>query len=452
MSDILSIGKSAINSYQTALSAISENVANASTAGYTRRTVTIEQVQGTAGSSIYYNNYSGFAGSRVASIGRAYNQYQAADARAAASDAGSASAKLSWLTSAQTALGNDATGVGQSATAIFNAGDTLASNPNSTSSRQAFLNAIDQTASAFRTTAGNLATVSTGIANDATTTVQSVNAALAQLDKINVQLNGSQAGTEGQANLLDQRDQVLSTISSSLAIDVTFSDSGAATVGVANGGPTLVAADKSTGAGANLSLATDSSGRLSLSANGGGKSIAIAIAGGAIGGQISAAGTVADRRQSLDAQAAAFATQLNAWNANGTTAAGTAGTALLSGSSAATLTLATSDPTAIAAAASDGTANGNLLALSGLRTSTGVEAQWNAMITDQGQAVANATTESSAAAARSDAATTALAAGSGVDLDTEAAELIRYQQAYSGAAKVIQVARDTLQSILDVIN
>lgn len=451
MSDILSIGASAVRSYQTALSAISENVANASTAGYTRRTVTISQVQGGAGSSIYYNNYTGFAGSRVSSIGRAYNDYQAADARSAASDAGAASARLSWLTSAQTALGDDATGVGQSATAVFNAGDTLASNPNSTSSRQAFLNAIDQTASAFRTTAGNLATTSTGIANDATTTVQSVNAALDQLDKINVQLRGTQTGTEGQADLLDQRDQVLSTISGNLAIDVTFADNGSATVGVVNGGPTLVSADKSTGTGARLTLTTDATGRLSLGAVGSGATTAIVGAGGAIGGMIDSAGTVADRRQSLDTLAGDFATQLNGWNAGGTTAAGAAGTALLSGTSASTLTLATTDPAAIAAA-QGGAANGNLLALPDLRTSTGVEARWNAMVTGQGQLVSNATTASSAAAARSDAATTALAATSGVDLDTEAAELVRYQQAYSGAAKVIQVARDTLQSILDVIN
>ena len=450
MSDLLAIGASGVRSYQTALSAISENVANANTAGYTRRTVAIEQVQGSAGSSVYYNNYSGFAGSRVSSIGRAYNEYQAADARSAASDAGSASARLSWLTRAQTALGDDATGVGQSATAIFNAGDTLAANPDSTSGRQAFLNAIDQTASAFRTTAGDLATVSTGIAGNATSVVRSVNAALAQLDKINIQLRGTESGSEGQANLLDQRDQVLGTISGNLAIDVSYADNGSATVSVAGSGPTLVAADRSTGTGGRLTLATDADGRLTLGTIGNGTSTTIAAAGGAIGGLISTADTVADRRQSLDALAGDFATRLNAWQAGGTTAAGAAGAPLLAGTTAATLTLATGDPTTIAAAGG-GTANGNLLALSDLRTATGVEARWGAMVTDQGQRVADATTESSAAAARSDAATTALSASSGVDLDTEAAELIRYQQAYSGAAKVIQVARETLQSILDVI-
>ena len=39
---------------------------------------------------------------------------------------------------------------------------------------------------------------------------------------------------------------------------------------------------------------------------------------------------------------------------------------------------------------------------------------------------------------------------SGVDLDREAADLIRLQQAYEASARVIQVARETMQSILNI--
>jgi flagellar hook-associated protein 1 FlgK len=40
---------------------------------------------------------------------------------------------------------------------------------------------------------------------------------------------------------------------------------------------------------------------------------------------------------------------------------------------------------------------------------------------------------------------------SGVDLDHETADLVRFQQAYEGSARVIQVARETFQSILSAI-
>ena len=36
-------------------------------------------------------------------------------------------------------------------------------------------------------------------------------------------------------------------------------------------------------------------------------------------------------------------------------------------------------------------------------------------------------------------------------LDREAAELLRYQRAYDASARIIQVARETMQTILDVL-
>ena len=41
-------------------------------------------------------------------------------------------------------------------------------------------------------------------------------------------------------------------------------------------------------------------------------------------------------------------------------------------------------------------------------------------------------------------------AATGVNIDEEAVDLIRFQQAYQASTRVIQVARETLQSILDI--
>jgi flagellar hook-associated protein 1 FlgK len=46
-------------------------------------------------------------------------------------------------------------------------------------------------------------------------------------------------------------------------------------------------------------------------------------------------------------------------------------------------------------------------------------------------------------------ANTAMSNLSGVNLDEEAANLVRYQQAYQAAAKVISVANSLFQSLLD---
>jgi flagellar hook-associated protein 1 FlgK len=72
------------------------------------------------------------------------------------------------------------------------------------------------------------------------------------------------------------------------------------------------------------------------------------------------------------------------------------------------------------------------------------------MVANHGQAVASAKTNSDVTQARKDIAFQARDAVSGVDLDTEAADLLRYQQAYSACARVIQVARDTLDEIFKI--
>ena len=168
-----------------------------------------------------------------------------------------------------------------------------------------------------------------------------------------------------------------------------------------------------------------------------------------MGGLIQRAAAVAERRTQLDRMASAFASAINGWQAQGRTASGAAGADLLSGSTAAGITLTARDPSAIAVA-SAGASNGNLLALPALRDASGLEQAWSGMVTEQGQAVASAKSANTAAQSVASSTTDARNATSGVDLNTEAAEMIRYQQAYNGAAKVIQTAKDTMQAILDL--
>ncbi|MBL0924893.1 MAG: flagellar hook-associated protein FlgK, partial [Sphingomonadaceae bacterium] len=58
--------------------------------------------------------------------------------------------------------------------------------------------------------------------------------------------------------------------------------------------------------------------------------------------------------------------------------------------------------------------------------------------------------QEAAAGSRRDGAFAARDAMSAVDLDREAAELMRFQQAYEAAARTIQVARETMQTMLNI--
>ena len=61
-----------------------------------------------------------------------------------------------------------------------------------------------------------------------------------------------------------------------------------------------------------------------------------------------------------------------------------------------------------------------------------------------------ATTTSTALSAIASTAQTTLSAQAGVSLDTEAANLVRYPQAFQASGRIIQVAQDTFNTMLAI--
>jgi flagellar hook-associated protein 1 FlgK len=92
-----------------------------------------------------------------------------------------------------------------------------------------------------------------------------------------------------------------------------------------------------------------------------------------------------------------------------------------------------------------------MLAFATLRGSGGTEQGWAQMVAAHAQTVSSARAEDAAASNRREGAMAARDELAAVDLDHEAAELLRFQQAYEGSARVIQVARETFQAILSAL-
>jgi flagellar hook-associated protein 1 len=448
MTDLLGIGASGVLAYQSALAAVSDNVANANTPGYTRRSANLVESPTASASSPYYKNTSVQGGVDVAGVTRAWDDFKAGEVRITAADAGQADAKSRWLSAAQGAIDSSDTGVGAKVTAFFTAGDALAADPTSATARTQMLSALGDAANALSTTASGLSRVSDGISTEAQTTVSSVNDALSSLAQINIALHRAGAGTSAAASLQDQRDSLIDSLSANLGVTASFDSAGAATLTLTGTSTTLL--DSKGAVQIGMQQATD--GRISFSMiTPAGDQQAIAPTGGELAGLASAASTVSSRRIQLNGVAADFTASVNGWQAQGVDANGNPGAALLSISGGAdTLKLTATDPNAIAAASTDGTANGNLLTLSAPRDSNGAETRINGLVTGLAQQVSSATSEATTTASQRDAALAARDAVSGVDLDKEAADLLRFQQAYSASAKIIQTARDTLQDILQL--
>lgn len=443
MSDLLSLGAMGVRSYSRALQTVSDNIANAQTPGYARRDTVIREQPG-GDTSVLYKSQVNPGGSLATGVTRSVDTWLVEDARTSASDAGRTGAKLTWLEATETALANGGTDVGTAMTAVFNRADELAADPTNTARRSAFLDSIDTVASTFRTTAASLSRAADGVATAAKLTVDQVNSDVEALSRVNEGLRRARDGSSGQASLLDERDRLLNSIAAAAPVKIAYDSKGTASLSL--GGQTIL--DGATRTPLAIDVASD--GRLSLVTTGPSPAT-IAITSGTIAGQIDGAGQIAATRSAVDAQSNAFAAQMNTQQAAGRDAVGNAGASLFTiGSGAADLVANALSPAGVAAASTT-SANGNALAFGNLRGPTGGEAQWANLVAQQSQSVSSARAQDTVTAARRDGTAQTRDDVSAVNLDREAADLIRFQQAYDAAARVLQVARETMQSILNAV-
>lgn len=442
-SDLLNIGASGLRAYRASLAVTGDNIANAQTPGYARRSLQLSEVSIGGLPDFRYRNRTRFDGVDISATVRASDEWRTGDARLAASSNGRAQTHATWMVNVETALADGETGTGAALAKMFAAGDALAADPLSRAPRSAFLASIDDVAASIRNNATELSRVSAGVANAAKSSVDGLNANLAALADLNLAIRKTSAGSTANAELADQRDILIDKIAAQTDVTVTIAADGSATL--TRAGATLVAGTDA----ATLTLTVAPDGRLSFTQSFNGTTSAFTPSSGALGGLTVSANTVADRRAALDTLATDTATALNTWHAGGRTPTNANGGALLDASGGAiALAALLTDPTQVAAADSSGVANGNMLALSTVRSASGVEGQWAALVANQAQTTSSARTDADRTSARKDTADAARDAVEGVDLDREAADLLRYQQAYEASARVIQMARETVDTIL----
>lgn len=446
MTDLLGVGASGLRAYGRALANVGDNISNAQTPGYARRTTRLEELAGSGEMTLYHA--AGQAnGVRVTGVNRLTDQWLVDGSRTAGADAGQTAARLPWLQATESGLAQGGNDVGVALTGLFNSADQLSADPTDTTLRTQFLNAVDGTATALRRTAASLSSAGAGAAGTATGVVTQLNTDLSALKKVNDGLLRARDGSTDQAGLLDERDRLLDAIGTAVPISVSYDNRQAATVWLGSASGPLMLSGPAGAATFGLAVASDGRLSFSLSSVGG----PIVPGSGQLAGLVQAGDHIADQRSALDILATQIANDLNSAHAAGIDANGNTGGALfaLGAGGAATIVANALSPDRVAAADAS-SANGNLLALSGLRGSGGVEAGWAALVAGQSQSVSTARAEDAAASSRRDGAFAARADISGIDLDNEAADLLRFQQAYEGSARVIQVAKDTLQSILNI--
>ncbi|MEI9927808.1 MAG: flagellar hook-associated protein FlgK [Sphingomonas sp.] len=445
MSDMLSIGATGVRAYQTALSTVSENIANAGTAGYARRTATLSEVAA-PGSSV--SATANGLGVTVSGVARAGDDLRNAQVRGAGADLARTDASVTWLDRIESALtGNQ---LGDRLGDFFDSASGVAADPTALAPRATMLEAASSVATAFAGTGAALAGAAADLDASAEAGVSQLNAAAAALAKVNAALGRTPAGSSGAAAMLDERDRLLESMSALTDVAVSLDSAGRATVRAGgDAGPVLVQGDSA----GTVTYVRGDEGAVSFAVHREGATQALAPGAGALAGMAEGAGRIADARASLDQLAKQFTDGVNAVQAGGRDLSANPGAAMFAtGDSPSQMTMMLTDPRGIAAAAVGGGSrdNRNLGALVTLRSSGGFESGVTDLVSTNAATLSARRTVGEAQGAIRDSAVAARDSASGVSIDEEAVDLMRFQQAYQAASRVIQTARETLQTIMDI--
>ncbi len=241
MSDIFQISVSALQAFQAAINVTSNNIANASTPGYDVESANLTE-------AVPQSNGATTVGSgvEVSGVSRAYSQAATTQLNTSQSTLAQLTALQNYSTQIDNQFGTNLGGVSTAIQSFYSAASTVANDPTSTASRQALLSDAQGVASSFQSASGQLNQLNGDVNSRITSDVTQINSISSAIATLNQQIEGATAQNGGQApnELLDQRDQQISSLSQLVGVTTTTEADGAVNVFIGNGQP-LVLEDKS---------------------------------------------------------------------------------------------------------------------------------------------------------------------------------------------------------------
>ncbi|WP_315337913.1 flagellar hook-associated protein FlgK [Pseudomonas grimontii] len=276
---LLNIGMSGLNAAQGSLSVLSNNIANANTAGYSR-----QQTTQTANASNQYGGVFIGSGTTLADVRRVYNEYLDTAYQNSTSLNSDAKAYLDQVSAVDKTLSDKTTGMSAVLSSFFAAVQTASANPNDTSARQILLTNAQTLSNRFNSISSQLSQQKETINSQLSSMSDQVNqltSSIASLNKQIAQVQGSSNTTP--ANLLDARAEAVRSLNELVGVTATEKN-GVFSVSTGSG-QSLVLGDRSNTISAVPSKSDTSQYTIQLNAAGGTTmDLGNVISGGSIGG------------------------------------------------------------------------------------------------------------------------------------------------------------------------
>lgn len=441
---IFTIARSGLTTSRRSLELTAQNIANAENVDYSRRTLTQGELVMTG--SIGVNAQDSLGGVRPGLIERAESALVQRQARDSSSALAAAEAEFFALREAESAL--ETSGVYKGLVDYEAALTRLQNNPTEPALRLSALESARKMAGNLRIANGTLANARTLVQAEVSAEALTVNELANELAAINADLVGAREGTAGRASLLDARDKALRGLAKEFAINPTINANGTADVTL-SGTPPVALVTGGTAQAVAVSYAADGTASFSVGGS------AFAPAGGAMAGRANALAEMAALQTGLDTLAVSAITISNTAQANGVGTDGTPGQPLFAGTGASNINVVLASATGLATAAAGSPAGSrdttNLAALiAALGAPTGPTNGADSLLLGLSSRVSALETRTEGLSVVAASADAELLRETGVDLDTEAANLVRLQQAFEANSRVIQVAASLFDTVLDL--
>ena len=446
----LSVALSALLSQQQALETSANNVSNANTPGFSRQRPVL-----VPGDPMVIGRLSFGTGVVLEKLQSLRDPILELRLHQETQEQGRLGSTLGALQQMQVMFSGTDSGIGDAISKFFDSLQQLSTDPTNPSLRQGVLTAAGNLAGSFNTTAHNLQTQRANLDLNVVQTVGEINTLTDQIAAVNQQIANLENVHQDASAFIDKRTNLIRQLSGLIDVSVIQTEQGI-TLTTSNGTP-LVAEQRSFPL--TTMLANNGMHRVYT----GSADISGSIAAGKLGGLLKMRDTqIPGLESDLDQLAAGLADSLNTAHRAGFDLNGDPGVDLFAPppaggvGAAAALSVAITDP-ALVAASSDGTpgSNGNLAVLAAVHDQTVAAGQkpldfYSGIIFRVGSDTADTAAELDASGLILRQLEDQRAAVSGVSLDEEAANMVRYQTAYQAAARVVTTINDMLDAVVNL--
>ena len=449
LSRLYDISRSGLRTYQNAMTLTSQNIANSDNENYSRQKVSVSSAKPEYNGKISFGN-----GVKIGDVQRIQDTLTQSSLQKFTQSTSFFDKQTQYLTNIESVLNEPSEyGLSNFINQFFDSWEQLSVNPLSQELRANVVNSAQKMSSKMKSVYDGISDVKNTIVKDANQLVSVLNKQLEQLNTVNKQIKQTSLSGISNNDLLDERDRLLSEISDSVNVNISIDENNVANISV--GG--VFAAGASV---ANQFIIERSGEKIYLKTADGSSSVALT------GGKLHAATNTYNKMipnfiNDLDTVASAIMTSVNSIHQQGYTIhqPPQSNIPLFDNYSQGTLTINSQvlNDSNYLAVSMDGSNGNNEIALqiaalkdaklingssimekySDFTNNIGSQKQFSEQNYESDNLVLQKLKEQKASV-------------SGVSIDEEIANILKYQRAYDASAKLTRVADEMLRTLLNI--